>query len=69
MKEIALSQLVLTRDGYDKFAILPKDIVEFPDSHGAAHLPFITVIGIQGSSVMDEGYFFFFLISRIISLA
>ena len=28
MKEIALSQLVLTRDGYDKFAISPKDIVE-----------------------------------------
>lgn len=28
MKEIALSQLVLARDGYDKFAITPKDIVE-----------------------------------------
>ena len=28
MREIALSQLVLTRDGYDKFAIAPKDIVE-----------------------------------------
>ena len=28
MKEIALSQLVLTRDGYDKFAISPKDIVK-----------------------------------------
>ena len=28
MKEIAISQLVLTRDGYDKFAIAPRDIVE-----------------------------------------
>ena len=28
MKEIALSQLVLSRDGYHKFAINPKDIVE-----------------------------------------
>lgn len=28
MKEIALSQLVLARDGYHKFAISPKDIVE-----------------------------------------
>ena len=28
MKEIALSQLVLTRDGYDKLVISPKDIVE-----------------------------------------
>ena len=29
MKEIALSQLVLARDGYDKFAISPKDIVKY----------------------------------------
>ena len=28
MREIALSQLVLARDGYDKFAISPKDIVK-----------------------------------------
>ena len=28
MKEIALSQLVLARDGYPKFAINPKDIIE-----------------------------------------
>ena len=28
MREIALSQLVLTRDGYDKFAIDPKDITK-----------------------------------------
>lgn len=28
MKEIALSQLVLARDGYHKFAINPKDIIE-----------------------------------------
>ena len=28
MKEIALSQLVLARDGYNKFAIAPKDITE-----------------------------------------
>ncbi|MBR1798469.1 MAG: NAD-dependent epimerase/dehydratase family protein [Bacteroidales bacterium] len=28
MKEIALSQLVLVRDGYDKFVINPKDIIE-----------------------------------------
>ena len=28
MREVALSQLVLTRDGYDKFAISPKDIVK-----------------------------------------
>lgn len=28
IKEIALSKLVLARDGYHKFAINPKDIVE-----------------------------------------
>lgn len=28
MKEIALSQLTLTRDGYNKFAIDPKDITK-----------------------------------------
>lgn len=28
MKEIALSQLMLTRDGYEQFAINPKDIVK-----------------------------------------
>jgi uncharacterized protein YbjT (DUF2867 family) len=28
MKEIALSQLVLARDGYPKFAVNPKDIIE-----------------------------------------
>ena len=28
MREIALSQLVLTRDGYDKFGITPKDITK-----------------------------------------
>ncbi len=28
MREVALSQLTLTRDGYDKFAISPKDIIE-----------------------------------------
>ena len=28
MKEIALSMLTLARDGYDKFAIDPKDIVK-----------------------------------------
>ncbi len=28
MREVALSQLVLTRDGYEKFAISPKDIAE-----------------------------------------
>jgi hypothetical protein len=28
MREIAISQLVLARDGYDKFAISPRDIVK-----------------------------------------
>ena len=28
MREIALSMLTLTRDGYDKFAISPKDITK-----------------------------------------
>lgn len=32
MREIALSQLVLTRDGYDKFGITPKDIVKLAKS-------------------------------------
>lgn len=31
MKEIALSQLTLTRDGYEQFAINPKDIVKLAE--------------------------------------
>ena len=31
MKEIELSQLTLTRDGYEQFAINPKDIVKLAE--------------------------------------
>ena len=35
MKEIARSMLTLTRDGYDKFAIAPKDIVKLSKKYEA----------------------------------
>ena len=33
MKEIALSMLTLTRDGYHKFAIDPKDITKLTNNY------------------------------------